>query len=99
MSDSSPRVKGGNRKSGAEWAALVRSAYPEYSGSYPPMQIWHQTGDPVVSYALAGEQVKRWAAVQGVGEKPTATVRESPVAGTKRYVYGDGIGGWDIRLR
>jgi acetylxylan esterase len=91
MTDSSPCVKGGVKKSGKEWAAQVKQATKgTFTGSYPPIQIWHQTGDPVVSFPLAQEQVKQWTAVHGIGETPTSTQRDTPKSGTLKKIYGDG---------
>jgi acetylxylan esterase len=91
MSDSSPCVKGGNKQTGAEWAAKVKSAIKGgYSGEYPPMQIWHQTGDPVVNIALQNEQVKQWTAINGISDTPTSSVPNTPKSGTVKKIYGDG---------
>lgn len=90
MSDSSPCVKGGVKKSGAEWAAQVKQAYPGYTGKYPPVQIWHQTGDPVVNFALQHEQVKQWTAIHGISDTAKSTENNVPKSGTKKHIYGDG---------
>jgi acetylxylan esterase len=91
ISDSSPCVKGGNKHTGAEWAAEVKQAIkPAYTGEYPPIAIWHQKGDPLVNFALAAEQVKQWTAIHGISDTPTSTVPNTPKAGTLKKIYGDG---------
>jgi acetylxylan esterase len=94
MTDSSPCVKGGVKKSGTEWAALVRQAteatFPGAPGLYPPIQIWHQTGDLVVNFALANEQVKQWTAVHNVSDTATSTLAGTPKSGTTKRIYGNG---------
>jgi len=91
MSDNSPCVKGGNKKSGEAWAAMVKKAAPGVKvDRYPPVQIWHQTSDFVVNFALAGEQVKQWTAVQGISAKATKSESGNPKAGTTKHIYGDG---------
>jgi acetylxylan esterase len=89
--DSSPCVKGGVKKSGQDWAAMVKQAVPGgYAGKYPPIQIWHQTGDFVVNFALQHEQVKQWTAVNGISETATSSSKGVPKAGTTKHIYGDG---------
>lgn len=61
-----------------------------FSGTYPPIQIWHQTSDPVVNFALENEQVKQWTAIQGISETPSRTQANTPKAGTTKKIYGDG---------
>ncbi|KAF2397314.1 hypothetical protein EJ06DRAFT_455669, partial [Trichodelitschia bisporula] len=90
MSDNSPCVKGGVKKSGAEWAAMVKSAAKGVSANYPPFQVWHQTQDPVVNFALAAEQVKQWTSVHGISGTETSTQRNTPKSGTTKHIYGDG---------
>lgn len=94
MSDNSSCVKGkGNTiKTGKEWAALVKQATGsfKFTGTYPPIQIWHQTSDPVVNFALEKEQVKQWTTVQGISDTPASTLQNTPKARTTKYVYGDG---------
>ncbi|QDS75324.1 hypothetical protein FKW77_001789 [Venturia effusa] len=91
MSDNSPCVKGGKKHTGTEWAAKVKKAIKGgYEGEYPPMQIWHQTGDSVVNIALQNEQVKQWTSINKISETPSSAVANSPKSGTTKKVYGDG---------
>jgi acetylxylan esterase len=89
-SDSSPCVKGGVKKTGPEWAAMVRQATKVGFKEYPPIQIWHQTSDPVVNFALENEQIKQWTSIHGISDTPKSTVTNSPKAGTTRKIFGDG---------
>ncbi|KAF2432769.1 PHB depolymerase family esterase [Tothia fuscella] len=91
MTDSSPCVKGGIKKSGPDWAALVKEGTKgEFKGTYPPIAIWHQTGDPVVNFALEAEQVKQWTAVHGISSTESSKAASNPKAGTTKHIYGDG---------
>ncbi|KAH8696375.1 PHB depolymerase family esterase, partial [Talaromyces proteolyticus] len=80
--------KGEVRKSGAEWAAEVRSAWPGYNGSYPPVQVWHGTADHVLNPQNLQEEIKQWMTVFGVqlAEKQ----KNDPLDGYTRYIYGNG---------
>ncbi|WP_329214106.1 PHB depolymerase family esterase [Streptomyces sp. NBC_01485] len=69
-----------------EWGALVRGAYPGYTGTRPRMQVWHGTEDDVLRYANFGEEIKQWTNVQGVSQTPSAT--DSPASGWTRTRYG-----------
>ncbi|KKY31041.1 putative feruloyl esterase b [Diaporthe ampelina] len=52
-------AEGRVQHSAAEWASIVRAAYPGYgSGWRPRMQVFHGTVDEVLSYANLGEEVK-----------------------------------------
>ncbi|WP_374935445.1 extracellular catalytic domain type 1 short-chain-length polyhydroxyalkanoate depolymerase [Streptomyces resistomycificus] len=69
-----------------EWGALVRAAYPGYTGTRPRMQVWHGTQDDVLRYPNFGEEVKQWTNVLGVSQTPAAT--DTPVSGWTRTRYG-----------
>ncbi|SER67536.1 esterase, PHB depolymerase family [Streptomyces sp. yr375] len=69
-----------------EWGALVRAAYPGYTGSRPRMQVWHGTEDDTLRYANFGEEIKQWTDVQGVSQTPAAT--DTPASGWTRTRYG-----------
>ncbi|KAE9977523.1 hypothetical protein BLS_001310 [Venturia inaequalis] len=91
MTDSSPCVRGGNKHTGSEWAAKVRTAIKGgYAGEYPPMAVWHQTGDSVVNIALQNEQVKQWTSINGISDTPTSSGPSGAKAGVVKKVYGDG---------
>ncbi|WP_221351892.1 extracellular catalytic domain type 1 short-chain-length polyhydroxyalkanoate depolymerase [Streptomyces beigongshangae] len=69
-----------------EWGALVRNAYPGYTGPRPRMQVWHGTEDDVLRYPNFGEQIDQWTDVLGVGRTPAAT--DTPQSGWTRTRYG-----------
>ncbi|MCQ9131303.1 PHB depolymerase family esterase [Streptomyces sp. IBSBF 2807] len=69
-----------------EWGALVRDAYPGYTGRRPRMQVWHGTQDDTLRYPNFGEEIKQWTNVLGVGQTPAST--DSPVANWTRTRYG-----------
>ncbi|KAI0841117.1 Alpha/Beta hydrolase protein [Hypoxylon sp. FL0890] len=76
------------KKTGAEWAALVKAGYPGYNGWRPKLQIFHGTKDEVLNYTNFGEEVKEWTTVFGFSETPTSTTPNAPVSGWTKYVYG-----------
>ncbi|KAF9895278.1 hypothetical protein FE257_000181 [Aspergillus nanangensis] len=76
-------------KSGEEWAAGVREAWPGYNGSYPRLQVWHGTADSIIAYSNLGEEIKQWETVFGVGE--TGQVVDSPEAGYTRRPSANAI--------
>ncbi|MGN9758688.1 extracellular catalytic domain type 1 short-chain-length polyhydroxyalkanoate depolymerase [Streptomyces sp. SD31] len=69
-----------------EWGALVRGAYPGYTGPRPRMQLWHGTEDDVLRYPNFGEMIKQWTNVHGVSQTPAAT--DTPQSGWTRTRYG-----------
>jgi acetylxylan esterase len=79
-------------KTPAEWARLVHAAWPGYEGWRPKVQIFHGTEDEVVSYVNHEEAVKLWTEVLGLGSKPVRVVKDSPLRGWTKSVYGKS--GW-----
>ncbi|KAI1460461.1 carbohydrate esterase family 1 protein [Annulohypoxylon moriforme] len=77
------------KKTGAEWAAIVKAGYPGYTGWRPKVQIFHGTNDEVLNYADFEEEVKEWNAVFGFNDTPTTTTANTPVSRWTKYVYGD----------
>ncbi|KAI1346793.1 Alpha/Beta hydrolase protein [Xylaria sp. FL0043] len=71
-----------------QWAALVKAAYPGYSGWRPKIQIFHGTIDETLNYTNFGEEVKEWNAVFGYSQTPTSTTLNTPVSNWTKYVYG-----------
>ncbi|KAJ9129707.1 Alpha/beta-hydrolase [Coniochaeta hoffmannii] len=83
-------AEGRVRRTGDEWAGLVRAAYPAYRGWRPKVQVFHGTADEVLDYANFGEEVKQWAAVLGVDGTEAREVRaDTPFPGWTKYVYGE----------
>ncbi|KAI1846590.1 hypothetical protein JX265_009106 [Neoarthrinium moseri] len=72
-----------------EWAAIVRSAYPGYTGWRPKLQIFHGTVDEVLNYTNYGEAVKEWTAVLGLSDTPTSVTADFPKSNWTRSVYGN----------
>ncbi|KAI1146689.1 Alpha/Beta hydrolase protein [Nemania diffusa] len=73
----------------AEWAAIVKAAYPAYEGWRPKMQILHGTVDETVNYQNFLEEIKEWNAVLGYSQTPTNTTPNTPVNNWTRYTYGN----------
>jgi acetylxylan esterase len=75
-------------KNGTEWAALVKSAFPEYSGFRPKMQVLHGTADTVLYPQNLKEEIKQWTSVFGYSDTPASTTKNTPLSGWTRYRYG-----------
>ncbi|MFF2326608.1 MULTISPECIES: PHB depolymerase family esterase [unclassified Streptomyces] len=69
-----------------EWGALVRAAYPGYSGTRPRMQLWHGTEDSTLRYPNLAEEIDQWTDVHGVSRTPAST--DSPQSDWTRTRYG-----------
>ncbi|MGW4161852.1 extracellular catalytic domain type 1 short-chain-length polyhydroxyalkanoate depolymerase [Streptomyces sp. NPDC004788] len=77
-------------RSPAQWGALVRSAAPAGTTSWPRVAIWQGTADTTVQPANATELRDQWTDVWGIGQTPTRT--ESLGGGTTLSVYDDTAG-------
>lgn len=75
-------------KTGAEWAAIVKAAYPGYNGFRPKMQVFHGTADTTLYPQNLQEEIKEWTAVLGLPSTPISTTANTPVSGWTKYVYG-----------
>ncbi|TDZ39475.1 Acetylxylan esterase A [Colletotrichum spinosum] len=73
---------------GAEWAALVRGAYPGYAGPRPKLQVWHGDADNVLNVTNFYEEIELWTTVLGVDGAPTRVVEGAPEEGWVESVYG-----------
>ncbi|MER7949316.1 PHB depolymerase family esterase [Streptomyces sp. NPDC096079] len=60
-------------KSPAQWGALVRSAAPAGTTSWPRVAIWQGTADTTVKPANATELRDQWTDVWGIGQTPSRT--------------------------
>lgn len=76
------------RHTPAEWAAIVRAAYPGYDGYRPKMQVFHGTADETLNYTNLGEEIKEWTGVFGLSEVPTTTSLDTPLANWTKWEYG-----------
>ena len=75
-------------KTPSAWGDVVRSA-STYTGTRPPVQIWHGSSDTTVKPINATELVDQWTNVAGADQ--TADVQDT-VAGYPHNVYRDGAG-------
>jgi acetylxylan esterase len=89
---SSTCAQGKVTMTGDQWGALVRAAYPGFTGKRPRMQLWHGTTDDILLFHNFGEEVKEWTNVLGVSETPTATENDALRAGWIRTRYADSTG-------
>jgi poly(hydroxyalkanoate) depolymerase family esterase len=77
-----------------DWGDRVRAAYPGYSGTRPPIQLWHGTADTLVPYSLLQEDIEQWTNVFGLSQTPTSS--DTPVSGWDRRRYADPAGRVDV---
>jgi acetylxylan esterase len=89
---SSTCANGNVTMTGAAWGALVRAAYPGFTGTRPRIQFWHGTVDATLSFHNFGEEIKEWTNVLGVSETPTSTENDAVQATWIRTRYADGAG-------
>lgn len=75
-------------KTGSEWAEMVKSAFPGYTGFRPKLQVLHGTADTVLYPQNLKEEIKQWTSVFGVSETPSETTKDTPLKGWTRYRYG-----------
>lgn len=75
-------------KSAEEWGDIARSFYPEYTGEYPPMLIWHGTTDEVFKPQNFMELLKQWSNLHGV--RFSRNITDMPETGYTEMVYGGG---------
>ncbi|KAJ3033842.1 hypothetical protein HDV00_005691 [Rhizophlyctis rosea] len=83
-------------KSPTEWASLVQSYYPGYTGPRPKFQIWHgsisiRPTNTQLTLPLPDETVKEWTQVLGVGQTPTAVYNNNPQTNYYKYLYGSQV--------
>ena len=57
-------------RSPAQWGALVRNAFPGYSGPYPRVISFHGSTDSTVAPANQQQTLDQWSNVLGVDETP-----------------------------
>ncbi|MBW6433552.1 PHB depolymerase family esterase [Actinoplanes hulinensis] len=71
-----------------QWGDRVRSSYPGYNGTRPPVQIWHGGADPLISPRSLDYQRDQWTNVFGISRTPASTT--TPGSGITKTVYGGG---------
>ena len=84
----------GKVRDAARWGDLVRAAASgragaRFEGRWPTVSVWHGTRDHVVRPINAGEIVKQWTNVHGVGAGHPAT---DMVGTATRRIWHDGDG-------
>jgi poly(hydroxyalkanoate) depolymerase family esterase len=85
------RCTGGSmNRTPQEWGDAVRQAFPGYTGSRPPIQLWHGTADTLVPYSLLQEEIEQWTNVFGLSQTPTST--DTPQPNWNRRQYADTSG-------
>ncbi|GGU97860.1 feruloyl esterase [Streptomyces litmocidini] len=72
-------------RSPAQWGALVRSAAPAGTASWPRVAIWQGTADTTVRPANATELRDQWTDVWGTGQTPSRTRSLSGSATLSEY--------------
>lgn len=72
--EASNAMNGFVNKTPSEWANLVFSQNPTYTGSYPKMAFFHGTSDPVVNINNLNESVEQWTAVHQIDQTIDATI-------------------------
>ena len=88
-SDAFEAMYGGKVKEARVWGGLVRTAAAGYAGGWPRVAVWQGTADRVVKPINAGELVKQWTNVHGVG---AATPVEDEVGPASRRIWRDAAG-------
>jgi poly(3-hydroxybutyrate) depolymerase len=73
-----------------EWGDAVRQAYPGYTGTRPPIQLWHGTADTLVPYSLLQEDIEQWTNVFGLSQTPTRS--DTPKTNWNRRQFADSTG-------
>lgn len=76
-------------KTGAQWEAIVKAAYPSYTGFRPKMQVFHGTIDTTLYPQNLAEEIKEWTAVLGLPSSPIQTLSNNPDSTWTTYIYGD----------
>ncbi|VDB82870.1 unnamed protein product [Peniophora sp. CBMAI 1063] len=76
-------------KTGAQWAAQVKTGFPGFTGEYPKMQVWHGTADTTLYPQNFFEEIKQWTAIFDYPATPISNVSESYLpAGYSNSTFG-----------
>ena len=81
-------MRGKVKHSPKEWADLVRSQRPAFSGDYPVISVYHGTHDKMVRPENAGHLIDQWTALHGVDNAPVLVVNnfdDSPHVQLRKY--------------
>ncbi|KAJ3035959.1 hypothetical protein HDV00_003253 [Rhizophlyctis rosea] len=79
---------GSTSKTQSQWADLVKSYYPDYTGPRPPFQVWHGSTDTTLYPNNFNETVKEWTGVFGLSLTPTSVQANNPQSQYTKYTYG-----------
>ncbi len=72
-------------KSPQEWGDLVRNQYPNFTGAYPRLAIFHGTSDIIINYNNAKELVKQFTNLHGTNQNANNT--DAAFEGNSRVLY------------
>jgi acetylxylan esterase len=79
-------------KTAAQWGDIVREAFA-FTGSRPPMQLWHGTGDGTLKYpGQLNAEVAQWTNVFDVTDADSTKEADKPKSGWSRTSYKDEAG-------
>ncbi|KAI8677723.1 Carboxylic ester hydrolase [Fusarium keratoplasticum] len=82
-------AQGRVNKSPADWAKMVKDAYPGYNGARPKMQIYHGGADSILLSPNYQETIDQWAGVFGYNSmSPQSSNNNVPQAGYKTDTFG-----------
>jgi poly(hydroxyalkanoate) depolymerase family esterase len=79
LRDSFACLRGSVVKTPQQWGDLVRNASTN-TNAWPSVSIWQGTADGLVAPVNAGEEVKQWTNVHGIGQTPSTTHTVSNVS-------------------
>jgi poly(hydroxyalkanoate) depolymerase family esterase len=89
---SEPCALGQMAKSPSEWGDLVRNAYPGFTGTRPPLQLWHGTEDEALHFHNFGAATSQWINVLDLAATPASVERGVPDRKWTRSRYADANG-------
>ncbi|KAF7349973.1 Carbohydrate esterase family 1 and carbohydrate-binding module family 1 protein [Mycena venus] len=75
----------GAQEDGDYWAAVARAMYPDYTGTYPPIQVWY--GD-IPEWATSEAAVSQWAAIFGYD---TNNPQSQEFSAYEKFLYGPSL--------
>ncbi|UPK90562.1 hypothetical protein LCI18_001497 [Fusarium solani-melongenae] len=82
-------AQGRVNKSPADWAKMVKDAYPGYNGARPKMQIYHGGADSILLSPNYQETIDQWAGVFSYNSmSPQSSNNNVPQAGYKTDTFG-----------
>jgi poly(hydroxyalkanoate) depolymerase family esterase len=70
LTDANTCQQGNVNRTPQQWGALVRNAFPGYTGPYPRLAAFHGSTDTTVAPADLQQSVDQWSNVLGIDEVP-----------------------------